>query len=124
VGSCREAGICKPRIRITNCDDDPKGFDIPKAALADIREWSDAEFEFVRVGLNEGDGKRLGIPANPEDPGHYQWEALGDDQAGEMITEAVSRYYSKEALAVIKAEQAEITAKFHDRFGEFIDAWE
>ncbi|MBA7659029.1 hypothetical protein ES703_66992 [subsurface metagenome] len=105
-------------------DDDPKGFDIPKAALADIREWCSEDFEFLRVGLNEGDGERLGIPTNPEDPGHYQWEALSDEQAGTMITEAVGRYYSKEALADIRAEQSEVTEKFQEKFGDFIEDWE
>lgn len=105
-------------------DDDPKGWEIPTSALADIREWCDVDFEFERAGLNEGDGERLGIPSNPEKPGTYQWEALSDEQAGRMITEAVDRWYNKEALADIKAEQEDVTETFRQRFQDFIDEWE
>lgn len=112
-----------PVIIIYFGDDDPKGWDIPKAALADIRAWCDIDFEFVRGGLNPGDAERFGIPANPDKPGTYQWEALADNQAGTLITDMVSRYYSKEALADIEADQDKITDKFQERFRTFIEHW-
>lgn len=113
-----------PIVVIYFGDDDPKGWDIPKAALADIDDWCSAGFEFIRAGLNKGDGQRLGIPENPEKPSTYQWEALNDEDAGRIITEAVGRYYKKEALADIRKEETEVTEKFRDKFEDFIADWD
>jgi len=113
-----------PIVVIYFGDEDEKGFQIEKAALADIRQWCSVDFKEFRGGLNLGDGKRFGLAESIDKPGAYQWEALNDAQAGELITEAVSRYYSKEALADIEAEQSEVTGKFREKFQDFIDNWE
>ncbi len=113
-----------PVVVIYFGDDDPKGWEIPEAALADIRRWCQVDFEFVRGGLNRGDGARLGIPENPDKPGAYQWEALSDKQAGDLITGTVGRYYDFSALADIEAEEGEITEKFRLRFEDFVKQWE
>lgn len=113
-----------PVVVIYFGDDDEKGWLIPKAALADIREWCRVDFEFVRGGLNEGDGESLGIPENPEKPGSYQWEALSDEDAGRIITEIVGSFYKKEALADIRQEEEEVTKKFQDKFEDFIADWD
>lgn len=104
-------------------DDDPKGWEIPESALTDIRAWCAVDLRFIRVGLNEGDGERLGIPSNPEDPGHYQWEALGDEQAGRMISDAVSDVYNQAAYAETLIEQDTVTEKFQKKFKRFIKNW-
>lgn len=105
-------------------DDDPKGHEIPENALADIRAWCSVDLEYVRCGLNVGDGDRLGIPENPDEPGHYQWEALSDDQAGGLITSFIDTYYNQDALKETQAEQERITDEFRDRFQTFIDDWD
>lgn len=121
-GANRQYGL--PMIIIYFGDDDPKGWEIPKSALADIQAWCNVEFDFIRGGLNPGDAERLGIPTNPDKPGTYQWEALTDEQAGNLITSTIDRYYSKEGLADIKAEQDEITGKFQNAFRDLIARWE
>ena len=104
-------------------DHDEKGVQIPESALADIRTWCSVDFEFIRCGLNEGDGERFGIPEDPDKPGHFQWEALDDGQAGGLITSSVARYYDLDRLKEIDELEAEITEKFQKKFGRFIAKW-
>jgi len=77
-------------------DLDPKGLLIPESAKVDIEDWlpvlAQDDFQYTRAGLNEGDQDTYGIAENPERPGTYQWEALDDDTAGTLITEAVAPY--------------------------------
>ena len=105
-------------------DDDEKGHTIPNSALTDIRAWCNVDFKYIRAGLNEGDGERLGISENPEKPGTYQWEALDDEQARDLIQAAIEPYQDKEALAVIREEQEEVTDKFKQRFETLITDWD
>jgi len=114
----------KPVVVLYFGDDDPKGQLIPESALADIRVWCPVDFDYVRVGLNPGDGERMGIPENPEKPGTYQWEALDDDQAGELIKDAVAEYYDTMALENLKEREQPVTKEFRRRFQEFIFNWE
>lgn len=93
-------------------DLDPKGEMIPEAVEDSIRYWSDVEFDFVRAGLNPGDEARYNLPENPEDPGKYQWEALEDDAARELITSAVERYVDYAAMAEIEMLENDATASF------------
>lgn len=114
-GAARRYGL--PVVVLYFGDDDPKGQLIPESAMADIRSWCPADFTFRRVGLNPGDGQRLGIPENPEKPGTYQWEALDDAQAGQLITSAVADYYDEDALVELRAREDAVTEKFRKAFG-------
>ena len=71
-------------------DCDTKGRMIPESALKDIREWAKVDFTFHQVGLTESQVKNFALPDNPERPGQYQWEALSDAQAHELIEEGLS----------------------------------
>ncbi|MBA7639443.1 hypothetical protein ES703_47101 [subsurface metagenome] len=113
-----------PVVVIYFGDEDEKGFEIERAALADIRQWCSVDFNEFRGGLNLGDGRRFGLAESIDKPGAHQWEALSDEQAGQLITDAVDPYYSKEALADIKGEEAEVTEKFRDKFEDFIADWD
>jgi len=91
-------------------DDDPKGHEIPRNAWQDIHPWLElqaggpVDAEIIRVGLNPSDGARLGIPENFEHPGTYQWEALPDDQAGEIIR-GTDAYLDLDALVACDEEE-------------------
>lgn len=100
-------------------DYDQKGMSIAKAALADIRAWSDAPFEWVRCGLNEGDGERLGIPENPEKPGQYQWEALDDATAGWLIHDSVAHYVDAQVIRDIERREREAEAGLREYLQDF-----
>ena len=98
-------------------DYDKKGMQIPQTTAADIRSWTDAPFDMYRVGLNEGDGERLGIAENFDKPGTYQWEALDDRQARLMIREALDTFLSPEALNATIKEEDEITRRYQAKLG-------
>ena len=93
-------------------DLDPAGEVIPETSVSDIRDWCAIGFEFIRVGLNPGDEVRYSIPENFEHPGAYQWEALDDDAARELITSAVGRYVDYDLMAERAALETETTQRF------------
>lgn len=97
-------------------DLDQKGLEIPQSAHRDVQmflmrlmaqqqrrdghqatgetvlaEYERMQFTFERVGLKEDHPVDYNIPENPERPGTYQWEALSDDGAQELIEVANSR---------------------------------
>ncbi len=102
-------------------DDDKKGQTIPESALKDIRAWCGVDFDFIRCGLNEGDAEKYGIPDNPEKPGTYQWEALDDAQAQEIITNNVSEYFDKTAREVDQVKDEKYTEELRRRIEEALD---
>jgi len=105
-------------------DFDDAGVSIPEDATRDIREWCDADFDFVRVGLNEGDGERYGLPENIDKPGCYQWEAVGDQLAREMITGAVARYVDQNIVKATKTESHEAEKAFLAYVNGFYKYWQ
>lgn len=104
-------------------DYDPKGFLIPQSAWSDVKLWVEAitaqaapnepaiPFYFHRVGINKSQIQDLGIPENPERPGTYQWEALADSQAAELISVA-SELLSVDNFKAMKSLEAEIIKRF------------
>lgn len=101
-------------------DLDDKGLMIPKSAETDIRQfiaqgyadnefstWSekydafDEDFQFIRVGLNDEHIQDYGVTENPERPGTYQWEALSDVGAQELIAVA-NDYIDLDAIEEIE----------------------
>jgi hypothetical protein len=92
-------------------DYDDAGQTIPETSVADIRKWCEVDFEFIRCGLNEGDGERFGIPENFEKPGQYQWEALPDDVARKLITSNVARFVDASMIDKCEAEGSAAGAK-------------
>ncbi len=78
-------------------DFDPKGMRIPEDAMKDVREWSDVDFEFIRIGINEEHIKEFNLVDDPEHPGKIQWEALDEKTAGKLI-DRVFEHWSKEVI--------------------------
>ena len=102
-------------------DLDPKGLTIPENAVKDIRAWCNVEFEFIRAGLNPGDEVKYSIPENPDRPGTYQWEALNDETAKHLIKNTVYKFVSQGQFSGAEKEQREITARFQEKWAEFIE---
>lgn len=90
-------------------DLDPAGLTIADTVRADVAKWCSVSFEFIRAGLNDGDPERYGIPENPEHPGAYQWEALSDESARQIITQAVAPYLRHDAIQVVEAKEQAAT---------------
>ena len=71
-------------------DRDDKGEEIFDAAIKDIQEWCEHPIDFQWCGLTKEHVKEFDLPENPEakKPGQYQWEALTDPQAKQIISSA------------------------------------
>lgn len=127
--SLDEAWRCyRKRIVILYFGDyDHAGLAIQHTAEEDIEgwcRWCNGNLEIVRCGLNAGDGERLGIPENFEHPGNYQWEALDDAQARELITTSVNKYVDKglvEHAAATGKKVAKIFDKYVSGFSDYYD---
>ena len=83
-------------------DYDPKGMEIPLNAMKDIRQWTDAEFEFIRLGINSEHVEELGIIEDPDHPGKFQWEAL-DEHKAEKLINLVFEHWDRDAIDKIKS---------------------
>jgi hypothetical protein len=99
----------KPIIVLYFGDNDPGGQIIPETSVNDVRKWCDARFEFIRVGLNPGDEIKYSIQEIPGKPGAYQWEALNDDDARELITSSVDRYVDYSAMDAVGEIESQAT---------------
>jgi hypothetical protein len=102
-------------------DLDDAGLTIFESAQEDIAEWCDANIEFVRCGLTEEQVKKYGIPENFEHPG-YQWEALNDTQAKEIIEGNLSRWYDFDAPRRAREEAHEIMVKVNGAVNDYLSA--
>lgn len=77
----------------------------------EVGEWCSCYFEFVRCGLDEDQVYQYNVPENPEKPGQYQWEALSDEGAREIITESVGQYLRHDAFTEVEQKERDATAK-------------
>lgn len=73
-------------------DLDEQGREIFETGKADISKWCRAELDFTWCGLTEEHVRKYQVPENIEHEG-YQWEALTDEQAAEIIHEGMAPYY-------------------------------
>jgi hypothetical protein len=73
-------------------DLDDAGDTIAQVARQDVLKWSGRNFEFTWCGLDRDQVDMWEVPENPDKPGEYQWEALSDEGANDIITTALSEY--------------------------------
>jgi len=85
----------KPIIILYFGDLDKKGQQIPQSAIKDIRKWCNVDIKFIYCGLTKEQANKYNLPDNPERPGQYQWEALSDKAAREIIMSNLNEYWSK-----------------------------
>lgn len=110
----------KPIVILYFGDLDPKGRTIPESAAADVQDWCAVDFEFTRCALKLGDEVAYNIPENPDKPGQYQWEALSDEAAKELITKHVGGFTSLGGFSEIEKAEQEITTRFAKKWTNFI----
>lgn len=101
-------------------DLDQGGMTIPKTSVADIRGWCGVDFDFIRIGINPGDEVKYNIPENFDHPGSYQWEALDDDAAKELITSAVAEHVNLDIVAEVAARAETVTTDFREYASRFV----
>lgn len=108
----------KPVVLLYFGDCDKKGNEIHKTAIEDITNWCPVEFEVVYCGLTEKQAIKYNLPENPDKPGQYQWEALTDEQAREIILSNVLRYQDYFKLKEALEEEKEIVERWKGKLKE------
>lgn len=93
----------KPLLVLYFGDYDEAGQTIFETAQTDIGKWCQYEIRWEFCGLTLEQVKKYEIPENIEHEG-YQWEALNDPQAAEIITESIRNFVDVD-LANRKAGQ-------------------
>lgn len=86
-------------------DYDPKGMMIPESAMNDVRQWTGVNFDYIRIGINDGHIEEMGITEDPTHPGKFQWEAL-DEKAAEELINKVFKYWNKDVVDTTKKTES------------------
>lgn len=105
-------------------DFDPAGETIGNVVERDVREWSEADFDFINCGLTLDQVERYNVPENFEKPGEYQWEALSDEGAKEIIESYTGRYLRHDAFSEITEAQIAAEDFVEGYMSNIKTAWE
>ena len=108
----------KPIVILYFGDLDDHGSIISEVVERDVRGWCEAGFEFIRCGLTYEQVEKYRIPENFEKPNEYQWEALPDEGAREIITSNVSGLLRQDAFTRITEAELQATGWFRDQVRE------
>jgi hypothetical protein len=98
-------------------DLDAKGEAIGESAMRDVRKWAGRDFHAYHVALTSAQAAEYELPENPERPGQFQWEALSDAQAREIIEGSLDEFVDLEIIEELEAQQAAELAALADRLG-------
>lgn len=109
--------FAKPVIILYFGDYDPAGLKIPESAFRHVRKWARCSFEAYRVGLNAEHIERYNVPEDPEHPGKYQWEALNNTGATELVTSALSRFLYQDKINELRQVEGEVTELVRSALG-------
>lgn len=72
-------------------DEDLSGHEIEADIEEDTKKWCEIPFEIIWCGLTLEQAEKYGIPHSYEKKG-YQWEALSDEAAAEIIKSSITEY--------------------------------
>lgn len=98
-------------------DDDPAGHMILGVVEKDVRRWCDIDFSVTWCGLTAEQAALYNVPESVEGKG-FQWEALDDAAAGEIIISSVSRYID---LSIVN-EAVDQSIAFSDEWQDKLEA--
>jgi hypothetical protein len=113
----------KPIVILYFGDLDKMGQSISKVIERDVRTWAGVDFEYKRCGLTIEQVKQYNMPEGDK-PGQYQWEALEDSAAKEIITSNIDQYLRHDAFVEIEQEETRATAWLNKKLSELVDEWE
>jgi hypothetical protein len=105
---------CNPIKILYFGDLDPAGETISETIERDVRKWCSADFDFIRCGLTAEQVTLYNVPENIEHPGAYQWEALTDTAAREIITGNMARYLRHDAFENVVDRENKISQWLSD----------
>ena len=87
-------------------DEDLAGHRIKADIEEDTKKWCEIPFEIVWCGLTEKQAEQYGIPHSYEKKG-YQWEALSDKDASEIIESSITEYIDSKIIEEAERKRAE-----------------
>lgn len=105
-------------------DLDPAGETISQTVRQDVRQWSAAPFEFIHCGLNAQQVAQYNVPENIEHPGAYQWEALTDTGAREIIEGNINRFLRHGAFLEVERREQTATQWLTDTLTDLLPRFE
>jgi len=105
----------KPIVLLYFGDCDKAGEIIRETAKIDITRWCSIPFTWEFCGLDKEQVQKYNIPENIEKPGTYQWEALTDQQAKEIITDWVSKYHDPSLCESYEKQDEETLQRWKKR---------
>ena len=111
----------KPIVILYFGDEDAAGHVIQKTIEKDVGRWSDEPFKIVWAGLTLDQAEQYGIPENFEKKG-YQWEALPDDAAREIITAAVDEYIDTDLILEARTDAQKFAEGWREKLEIAFDA--
>lgn len=91
-------------------DEDLSGHVIQQDIEEDLATWANVAFDLVWCGLTKEQAEKYKVPKSVEKKG-YQWEALSDEAAGEIISKAMGEYISQDVIDDVEAEIDEANEK-------------
>jgi len=101
-------------------DEDLAGHVIQEVIELDVNRWSDTDFKLIWCGLTEAQAKKYEIPESVKKKG-YQWEALSDEAAGEIITDAIKKYISIDVINETNRKARHVSRKLEDKVDRIIE---
>lgn len=100
-------------------DEDLAGNQIEQTIIEDVTAWSTADLEVIRCGLTEDQAIKYGVPESIEKKG-YQWEALTDKAAGEIIMQSIEKYINLDLIDEANEEAAAVSEEWSDRIYDIV----
>lgn len=94
------------------------GDDRGRDRLIDLCTDFSRDFEFSRIALNESHITEYDIPDNPERPGTWQWEAVPDEAAEELIGTA-NQYLDTDSFGSIEDREEAYTQRVRSHLQDF-----
>lgn len=110
----------KPIVILYFGDADEAGHKILEVIERDVRSWYSEPFKVVWCGLTEEQVEKYHVPENFDRHG-YQWEALPDEGAEEIITSAVDEYIDKHIIDEADAEAEAFAEEWREKLEKAID---
>lgn len=105
-------------------DYDEGGLTIQGTILEDVTYWCESEFEFIHCGLTLEQAKKYNVPENFEKPNNYQWEALSDSAAREIIEASLSKFVDYNAFDETETKEQHVSEWVKTKLIDLIDDYE
>lgn len=114
------AAYNKPVVVLYFGDLDRHGQIIASVIERDVRKWCNTPFRFIHCGLTMEQVYQFDVPENFEKPGAYQWEALTDQAAQEIITTSTAPFVSHDDFANVAAQETAVTDWLRSRLRSIV----